>query len=437
MSLSRCGKVGMLLALAAATTLPAGAAEDVVFGSTTQLVSVTLDGTGTGGYSRTTSVSRNGRYVAFCSTDPRLVSGDTNETWDVFVRDLKTERTVLVSAGVGGQSADGISDEPMISAGGDFVTFSSEATNLVTRPVSGWQVYIRDLEQEKTVLVSVNDRDVPGNDSSRSPQTSTDGRTVAFASYATDLVSGDTNGEQDVFVRDLDASTTTRISVAPGDQQVGRPSGVHSISASGRFVAFSSGANGIVPSDRDGRKDAFVRNLELRTTRLVSRTSNGTNIAGPVFEPVLSPGARCVVFTAASRKVVRHDNNGVRDVFLRNLRRQTTRLVSRNSAEVIGDDTSRGGSVASGCRRVAFTSQAKNLAVGSGFFDSDDIFVRNLRAGTTTWVSVPLVLGDKEQVRDGCWDAMISGDGAHVTFDSYRSGLVPETNHGGVFIRSR
>ncbi len=353
------------------------------------------------------------------------------------MRDLKTEQTVLVSAGVDGQPADGISDSPMISAGGDFVTFSSEATNLVARPVTGWQVYIRDLHQGKTTLVSVNDQDIPSNGNSGWPETSIDGKTVVFASYATDLVMGDTNGERDIFVRDLEASTTVRVSVGPSDQQVGRPSGIPSISASGRLVAFASGANGIVPSDQDGKRDAFVRDLELRTTRLVSRTSTGTNIPGPVFEPVISPGGQCVAFTAASRKVVRHDNNGVRDVFLRNLGLQTTRLVSRNSAEVIGNDTSRGGSVASGCRRVAFTSQAKNLAVGSGFFISADVFVRNLRAGTTTWVSVPLDLADREQVREWCGDAMISGDGEHVTFDSYRSGLVPETNKGGVFIRSR
>jgi Tol biopolymer transport system component len=156
------------------------------------------------------SISADGRYVAFHSTATNLVSGDTNALPDIFVRDRQTGTTYLLSRDSAGGEG---SAEPAISGDGRYVTFNSDATNLVSGDTNGaYDIFVRDRQTGTTTLVSRSSAGVVGDEGSAEPAISGDGRYVAFFSSATNLVSGDTNGVSDIFVRDRQTGTTTLVS---------------------------------------------------------------------------------------------------------------------------------------------------------------------------------------------------------------------------------
>ncbi len=217
--------------------------------------------------SDTASISADGRFVAFASLATNLVSGDTNTFFDVFVHDRlasTTGRTSRVSRHSLGNEGNNHSQEPSISADGRFVAFESTATNLVSGDANtSRDVFVHDRLADttgRTTLVSRHSLGPYGNHNSSQTSISGDGRFVAFASLADNLVSGDTNTAQDVFVHDRLASTTgrtTRVSRHTlGNQAVG-PSDGPSISGDGRFVAFASSAQNLVSGD-SGNDDVFV-----------------------------------------------------------------------------------------------------------------------------------------------------------------------------------
>jgi Tol biopolymer transport system component len=239
------------------------------------------------------AISANGRYVAFVSDASNLVAGDTNHECfdsndrvhyncgDVFVRDRATEKTTRVSVSSGGTQANGASSEPSISADGRFVTFSSAASNLVAGDTSSCvrmncsDVFVRDRATGKTTLVSASSGGTQANGPSSEPSISADGRFVAFSSYAANLVAGDTSSCarmncSDVFVRDRATGQTTRVSVSSAGKQANGSSDNPSISADGHVVAFSSAASNLVNGDTNKLRDVFVRDRAAGTTSLVS-----------------------------------------------------------------------------------------------------------------------------------------------------------------------
>ena len=162
-----------------------------------------------------------------------------------------------------GTQANGDSASPAISADGRYVAFGSDASNLVPGDTNGTSdVFVRDLRSGTTQRVSVATDGTQANGDSDSPAISADGRYVAFASYASNLVPGDTNGTADVFVRDLRSGTTRRVSVATDGTQANGDSGSPAISADGRYVAFESDASNLVPGDTNHCVDVFVRDLK-------------------------------------------------------------------------------------------------------------------------------------------------------------------------------
>jgi Tol biopolymer transport system component len=193
--------------------------------------------------------------VAFVSYANNLVDGDTNSDGDIFVRDLENETTVLVSTGSAGQG-NSYSVGPSISADGRYVAFQSYAHNLVDGDSNGsTDIFLRDLENETTVLVSTGSGG-QGNSYSVGPSISADGRHVAFYSYADNQVDNDTNGTEDIFVRDLENETTVLVSTGSGGQGDSY-SWAPSISADGSFVAFGSFATNLVDGDTNGFDDIF------------------------------------------------------------------------------------------------------------------------------------------------------------------------------------
>jgi Tol biopolymer transport system component len=230
---------------------------------TTQRVSVNSSGVQgdiSSGY-RGSSLSADGRFVAFDSLATNLVAGDGNSAEDVFVHDRQGGTTELVSvAAFGGGGTSGSGTFFQISADGRFVAFDSGAWNLVVGDTNGaWDVFVRDRQLGTTERVSVDSGGAQGNSGSSYPSISSDGRFVAFMSDASNLVTGDTNGRWDIFVRDLQSGTTERVSVASGGPQGNNYSLVPSLSADGHFVAFSSAASNLVAGDTGGFTDVFVR----------------------------------------------------------------------------------------------------------------------------------------------------------------------------------
>ena len=203
------------------------------------------------------AISADGRFVAFNSSDSTLVPNDTNHSPDVFVRDRQTSITRRVSVGTSGEGANGPGGEPSLNADARFVAFQSWASNLVPGNTNLFSdIFVFDQQSGTTSRVSVSELQSDGD--SDQPSISADGRFVAFQSKATDLVSGDTNGRVGVFVRDRLAGATERVSITSnGSPLYSLGNSFPVISASGRFVVFGV----TVPGDDP---DTFDQQLYLR-----------------------------------------------------------------------------------------------------------------------------------------------------------------------------
>src|SRR6266508_1421320 len=227
-----------------------------------------------------TSISADGRYAAFASSASTLVAGDTNGVRDVFVRDAvsgSTSRVSLGGSGAQGNKASGSGGEaPSLSEDGRYVAFSSSASNLVVGDTNrALDVFVRDRQAGTTARVSVATGGGEGSGTSSSPSISADGRYVAFFSYASNLVSGDTNNTTDVFVHDRQTGTTTRVSVATGGGEGNGASSSSSASADGRYVAFGSHASNLVDGDTNNNGDVFVHDRQTGTTTRLSVATGG------------------------------------------------------------------------------------------------------------------------------------------------------------------
>ena len=355
----------------------------------TTRVSVASSGAEGNRYSYWPAISTDGRYVAFSSDSSNLVAGDTNGTWDVFVRDLATSQTTRVSVASGGAEGNSDSYYTAISADGRYVAFLSSASNLVAGDTNGaGDVFVRDLATSQTTRVSVASSGAEGNSYSYDPAISADGRYVAFRSYASNLVAGDTNGTWDVFVRDLATSQTIRVSVASdGAQGNGRSEGAV-ISADGRYVAFHSYAYNLVAGDTNNTNDVFVRDLATSQTTRVSVASDGAEGNSNSDYPAISADGRYIAFYSHANNLVAGDTNGAGDVFLRDLvTNQTTRVSVASDGAQGNSDSARPAMSVDG-RYVAFYSAASNLVAG----DTNgvpDIFVWDRLAGSSGPTATP------------------------------------------------
>jgi Tol biopolymer transport system component len=279
------------------------------------LVSVALDGDEAPGASFSPSISADGRYVAFASQAPTLVPGDTNELEDVFVHERATGRTTRVSLGPLGLQGDGDSFSPSVSADGRYVAFASFASTLVSGDTNDeLDVFVRDLVAGATTRVSVGPGGAESDDRSFSPSISDDGRYVAFSSFAATLVPGDTNRLLDVFVHDRSTGETTQASVGAGGTPADGLSFTPALSADGRLVAFPSEATNLGPSDANGVRDVFLFDLATsRTTRLSVASTEGN---GPSLSPSISATGTFVTFGSFAANLVAGDSNGLPDVFV-------------------------------------------------------------------------------------------------------------------------
>jgi Tol biopolymer transport system component len=243
---------------------------------TTTLVSVSSLGNEGNGVSLNPTISADGRYVAFNSAATDLVPGITNGKSQVFVYDTSAKQMVCASLGTDGSQGDSDSYIAYISADGTCVAFISTAGNLATGIPGGQDlIYVCDLRAGKTTCVSLDPNGNPANGACTASSISADGRFVGFDSRANNLVAGDSNGYQDCFVRDRQNGTTVRVSVASDGAQGNNDSDSPQLSADGRFVAFESDASNLVSGDSNGQTDVFVRDLQTGQTTRISVSASG------------------------------------------------------------------------------------------------------------------------------------------------------------------
>ena len=373
----------MLLLLALILT-PAGSVRAAP-GNTTR-VSVASDGTQANGGSFTPSISADGRYVAFASIAVNLVSGDTNGVQDIFVHDRQTGQTTRVSVASGGAQANGPSFDPSISADGRYVAFASLATNLVSGDTNNEQdIFVHDRQTGQTTRVSVATGGGQANLASSDPSISADGRYVAFESIASNLVSGDTNNTGDIFVHDRQTGATTRVSIGPGGTQANRGSLAPSISADGRYVAFHSSATNLVSGVTNGTTHIFVHDRQTGATTRVSVASDGTEGNSGSNDPSISANGRYVAFQSQANNLVSGDTGFITDIFIHDRQTGVTTRVSIAFDGTEANNVSSAPSISADGRYIAFESNASNLVDGDTN-GTQDIFVHDREDNTAPTV---------------------------------------------------
>jgi len=327
------------------------------------------------------SLSADGRYVAFDSNASNLAPGDANGKANIFVHDRQTGKTTVISKNSAGVFGNGDSYHPAISADGRYVAFDSQAGNLAPGDTNGnANIFIHDRRTGKTSIISKDSAGKPGNQNSFSPAISADGRYVAFLSQAANLVSGNINGKVNIFVHDRKTGKTTVTSKdsvgAFGNGDSYNPA----ISADGRFVVFDSQAGNLVPGDTNGNTNVFIHDRRTGETKLISKNSAGKAGNNASNHAAISADGRYVAFESAADNLVPGDTNGKdSDAFLYDRQTGEMKIISKNSAGAQGSGSMCFNSALSADGRyLAFESAAGNLVPG----DTNgvpDVFVRDGR----------------------------------------------------------
>jgi hypothetical protein len=290
-----------------------------------QRISIATGGTQANGDSWGASISSDARYVAFVSDATNLVPNDTNGFADVFIRDLQLQTTSIESLSTLRELGNQASGQAFLSPNGRFLVFRSAATNFADGDTnSAEDIFLRDRLTGFLRRVSLTFLGQQSNGASDLPSVSEDGRFIGFASTATNLESGDQNALQDVFVYDVSANSTLRASTTVAGSRTN--SAEASLSADGRYVAFTA-TDALVANDTNGIQDIFVRDRETGAISRASVTTGGGQINnGTSDQPYMTADARYVTFRS-SGTVTGWGNSGDQ-IYLHDLQTLTTTMVS-------------------------------------------------------------------------------------------------------------
>jgi Tol biopolymer transport system component len=331
------------------------------------------------GDSTTPVISADGRYVAFPSLASNLVHGDRNGVSDVFVSDLRTGVVRSASRGGNGPSFD----PPALSADGRFVAFVSSASNLVPGDTNGVDdVFVTDMRTGRVERVSGGNGPAYG-----SPAMSADGRYVAFRSEASTLVEGDTDGVADMSLTDRSSGRVTRVSTSASGAQGDKL--VHhglAMSADGRLVVFPSAATNLVPGDTNGSVDMFVKDVVSGAVERVNVSASGAQTSSYTLMPAITPDGSRVLFVAWGDTLVPGDTEDTPDIFMKDLRTKAITRVNTRPDGTVSDAQPYQPSVSADGRYVVFSSLASNL-VRHDTNNVDDVFLKDLVSGAVVRLS--------------------------------------------------
>jgi len=374
--------------------------------------------------SRGCDLSGQGRFVVFASDAANLVEGDTNGVKDIFALDRDTGEVRRVSVSSAGGQANGVSAIPSITPDGRFVAFQSDADNLVPGDTNGaGDVFVRDMNSGTTIRVGLADNGAEPPSGSSGPSISDDGRRVAFISDDP-LVAGDTNDESDAFVRDLLAGATIRVSVDGSGAEADDATVGVVISGDGRVVAFESAATNLVAGDSNGERDIFIRDLMAGTTMRVPADGGAEPDDGADIESISQDGS-VVSFSSRATNYVPGDANADRDVFVFEAGTGSVELVSEAFGGGSGAGFSQTSAVSATGRYVAFESAASDLVAAPDLNPERDLFWRDRTSGTLALVSVSSGGAQPEGLALG---PCISGDGDDVGFSTVAALTVGDDN---------
>lgn len=332
---------------------------------TTERISFGIGGVQGNNRSQFGDLSSDGRYIAFHSEATNFVPNDTNNAWDVFFLDRFTGQFERISVTTSGQQANGSSIFPDISGGGRFITFYSQATNLVPNDTNGVSdIFLHDRLLGTTERISVSSAGVQANGSSIFQDLSADGRYTVYESEATNLVPNDTNNAWDIFLYDRINQTTQLISLNSAGQQGNDRSSYAIIAANNRYVTYVSYATNIDPADPTPNGDIYVRDLVSGTTELISRGLNNQPSNGDSHYPVISSDGRFIAYHSEASNLVPGDTNNVADIFLYDRQTGNTKRVSLSITGQQANGSSNIAAISGNGRFIAFHSLASNLTFG-------------------------------------------------------------------------
>jgi hypothetical protein len=354
--------------------------------SSTTLVSISNSGAVADSWCYGGNISADGNFVEFSSLADNLYPGSAlNTVSGIYVRDLAHGATEREDLAPDGTPSNGNSTLGVISGDGRFVAFISTATNLVSGD-SGTQAYLRDRKTGQTVLISSAQDGTPANGSTSSLAISADGRYVAFVSNATNLVSANTGGLYQAYVRDMENGTTSLVSAAnsglPANSSVIDAAGSYppAISADGRYIAFSSYATNLVPQPTDGiSSHNFVYDSQTQQMSLVDVDSVGTPLGGTSYiDAAMSTDGRFIAFY------------GFDQVLVRDTVQSQTAVVSLAASGQAGNNSTWGWNIGLGGSVVAFASTATNLVANDSNNAADAFVTSNPFVGSVALSSISL-----------------------------------------------
>ena len=398
-----------------------------------QLVSVGSSGGSANGDTEQVTVSADGRFVAFTSNASDLVAGDTNGIEDVFVRDMVTGVITRVSVSSAGVEGDAASGRPDISADGNVIVFESNATNLGGSPdVNGYtDVYRHDRALGVTTRISTSVSALETDGESTDPVVSGDGFVIAFRSEATNLLNGtaDTNGVADVFCTSFIG--LQRVSVtstgAEADGWSGQLFGVD-ITYDGQQILFASAATNLVPGDTNGWVDMFVRDQLAGTVERVSLTSTGAEGDKACRSGTISDDGDVIAFDSASTNLVAGDTNDSPDCFVLIRSTNTLKRISVREDGTQGSSFSIMPFVSADGGVVCFQSFAPEF--DSGFpgaaLNVLDAFRYDVGSSQLSHISV----GTNGVGNDDSFSSRPSGNGAVIAMASFASNFDPADTNG-------
>ncbi|MGE9746333.1 hypothetical protein [Bdellovibrio bacteriovorus] len=387
---------------------------------TTKRVSVSGDGTQSNGHSYNPSLSQDGNWLAYDTRATNIVAGDTNGSTDVILYKISNGEVRLISRNNQGDLGNDYSGIASISADGRFVAMESYASNFIDGGNNfAGGIFVWDAQDSKVSYTSFQDFGGEGDSYSLRPILSDDGRYVCFESYASNFVPGDTNGGSDIFVHDRKSGGTKRVSVSSAGAQADGEAFVCAMSGDGRYVAFASYADNLVPGDTNGSEDIFVHDLKTQTTTRVSVDSLGAQPNSYSYSPSMSKDGRYIAFDSAASNLVAGDTNGVSDVFVHDQQTGETKRVSVSSAGAQASGHSFRPSISADGRYIAYSSAATDLVAGDTNMQMD-VFVYDQQTASTTRVSLSSLGAQGNLDSDR---TVISGNGRYVAFESAATNL--------------